>query len=393
MKNNVFTVLLLVLLLIGCGSQNRDKAHLIDHVQIYASHDEYCAWPAMIRAMNGDLLVNFCINEEHLGPDGKIVMMRSKDNGRTWTGPETMYETPIDDRHAGLTVLKDGTIVTHTTSTFWTREKYANLAPNSYNEEMIARWSDHVDQPEYKSAQPAHGQVEFISTDHGHTWSDTTKGKDSIHGGLQLDDGSLLVASYRGDKGSVGVYTKTTLEDDWRLIATIDSPTPDSLRLGEPHILQLPSGRIVMMIRATAIPYNDMDPRCFLHGAYSDDNGATWTGPYATPLWGFPPHLLQLSDGRILCTYGYRRPPFGQRACISEDGVTWKIENEIILRDNACNQDLGYPVSIELEPGIVLSVYYQPDPDDCPQMMTPPDPERSRPDILGTIWQIPEAKN
>lgn len=255
---------------------------------------------------------------------------------------------------------------------------------------MIRRWCDFVDKREYYEAKTAGGLVEQISGDHGRTWSDTTEGKDSIHGGLQLPDGKLLVASYRLDAENVGVYSKDSLADTWERISIVRSPDPDSLRIGEPHILQLPSGRIVMMMRATAKPYNDQDPRCFLYGAYSDDNGASWTGPYKTPLWGFPPHLLQLSDGRILCTYGYRRPPYGQRACISNDGITWKKENEIILRDDACNKDLGYPVSVELEPGKVLSIYYQPDPADCPQMMEPPDPNRSRPDILGTIWKIPE---
>ena len=144
-----------------------------------------------------------------------------------------------------------------------------------------------------------------------------------------------------------------------------------------------------MMVRSTAKPYNDSSPRNVLWETYSDDNGHTWVELYPTPLWGFPPHLLQLSDGRVLCTYGYRRPPFGQRACISNDGITWNRADEIILRDDAFNKDLGYPASVELEPGIVLSVYYQPDPADGPQIMDPPDPKRSRPDILGTIWKVP----
>ena len=65
----------------------------------------------------------------------------------------------------------------------------------------------------------------------------------------------------------------------------------------------------------------------------SRDNGKTWSEPYETPLWGFPPHLLQLSDGRILCSYGYRRAPYGQRVCISDDGITWTslVKGEPVL--------------------------------------------------------------
>ena len=377
---------ILILLVLACQAS---QDHIIKHIEIYSSHDEYCAWPAMIRAANGDLLVTFCINEEHLGPDGKIVMVRSSDNGENWSHPEIHYDTPLDDRHAGLTLLRDGTIISHCWTTFWTRQKYIDLPPNSYEAEMIERWSQHVEQPGYIEVENWQGSWELRSSDHGHTWTKPKFGKDSIHGGLELADGSLLVASYMSEKDFVGVYAAKTVNDKWQKIAEVNSPNPDSLRFGEPHILQLSSGRIIMMIRATTKPYNDLDPRCFLYGTYSDDNGKTWAEPYKTPLWGFPPHLLQLSDGRILCTYGYRRPPFGQRACISDDGITWKKENELILRDDAFNKDLGYPVSVELEPGKILSVYYQPDPNDGDQRMTPPDPKRHRPDILGTIWRVP----
>jgi hypothetical protein len=90
-----------------------------------------------------------------------------------------------------------------------------------------------------------------------------------------------------------------------------------------------------------------------------------------------------------VCSYGYRRPPFGQRACISADGVLWKLENEVILRDDAPNGDLGYPASLELEPGLVLTVYYQPNvPAGTQQRMKPPDPHRNKPGILGTIWKV-----
>lgn len=388
-------VLILILLVLNCtsGKQNTNQYnHIIKHIKIYASHDEYCAWPAMIRAANNDLLVTFCLNEEHLGPNGIIYMTRSSDNGTTWQKPQLIFDTPIDDRHAGLTLLNDGKIITHCWSVQWTPQKYFDLPPKAYEKEMIDRWVDYVEQPEYKKAEKFQGQWSISSVDNGHTWSKTKPGKDSIHGGFQLKNGTMIVASYRLDEGHVGVYSKISQDLPWQLISNVYCPKPDSLRFGEPHILQMDSGRIIMMIRVATKPYNDLDPRCYLWGTYSDDSGHTWAKPFKTPLWGYPPHLLLLSDGRVLCTYGYRRPPFGQRACISDDGITWKKENEIILRDDAFNKDLGYPVSVELEPGKVLSVYYQPDPADGHQKMDPPDPKRSRPDILGTIWKVRQKK-
>ena len=65
----------------------------------------------------------------------------------------------------------------------------------------------------------------------------------------------------------------------------------------------------------------------------SPDRGRTWEPVLKTPVWGYPQHLLPLRDGRLLMTYGYRRPPFGVRACLSSDyGQTWDVANEIILR-------------------------------------------------------------
>ena len=89
-------------------------------------------------------------------------------------------------------------------------------------------------------------------------------------------------------------------------------------------------------------------------------------------MWGNPGDLIKLSDGRILCTYGYRRDPMGVRACLSgDDGRSWDIEHEVIIRDDGgtvCSlwsppraeggADVGYPISLERSDGLVLTVYY-----------------------------------
>lgn len=368
---------------------NSDPAEPI-HFSIYEKRDAYCAWPAIARAPNGDIVVLFTRTEEHMAPNGEILLSRSKDNGRSWLPPAIIFDTPIDDRESGLTRLRDGRLLTHLRSVRFTPETYTSLPADAYPPELIDRWIDYVSKDEYRNAEPLNRAWQTISSDSGYTWSEPMPGTDSIHGGVQLDDGSLLVASYRGEGGEIGVHATPEPRSPWTRIATVTCPQPESIRFGEPHILQLPSGRVIMMIRATAKPYNDESPLCHLWASYSDDRGQTWQPAYQTPLWGFPPHLLQLSDGRILCTYGYRRPPYGQRACLSEDGITWSLEDEIVLRDDAPNRDLGYPVSIELEPGRILTVYYQPNvPPGANSATHPPHPNRKKPGILGTIWSLP----
>lgn len=57
-------------------------------------------------------------------------------------------------------------------------------------------------------------------------------------------------------------------------------------------------------------------------------------------------------------TYGYRFDNIGIRAKLSyDDGNTWS--NEIILLGGVESSDLGYPSTIELSDGTLLTVYYQ----------------------------------
>lgn len=130
------------------------------------------------------------------------------------------------------------------------------------------------------------------------------------------------------------------------------------------------------------------DTNPYIMESWSEDRGKTWT--YPTNIYGYkhdkdvnggsvaggPAHLLRLRDGRILCSYGYRFRPMGIRAIVSEDeGSTWGPP--IILREDGGylsglhkrrwayrfrlpnpGNDLGYPTSIELSDGVVLTAYY-----------------------------------
>jgi len=87
--------------------------------------------------------------------------------------------------------------------------------------------------------------------------------------------------------------------------------------------------------------------------------GCNGTDLHETPLWGHPAHLLSLGDGHLLCSYGYRRPPFGIRACLSPDGgSTWDMAHEFVLRDDGASRDIGYPSTAQLPDGTLITVYY-----------------------------------
>jgi hypothetical protein len=94
----------------------------------------------------------------------------------------------------------------------------------------------------------------------------------------------------------------------------------------------------------------------------SDDGGETWSEPAMTPMWGYPAHLVELPDERVLSVYGHRREPFGIRACVSEDGgETWDIERELLVRDDLVRRTIGYPTAIALDDGTVYTAYWDED--------------------------------
>lgn len=119
----------------------------------------------------------------------------------------------------------------------------------------------------------------------------------------------------------------------------------------------------------------------YLESFRSTDDGARWSseGRSLETGRGNPASLITLRDGRLLATYGYRDVPYGIRARLSEDkGRTWS--DEIVLRGDAGNDDVGYPRSVQRPDGRIVSVYYY---------NLDKDKERF---IAATIWDAPAPR-
>ncbi|NJO37652.1 MAG: exo-alpha-sialidase [Rhizobiales bacterium] len=130
----------------------------------------------------------------------------------------------------------------------------------------------------------------------------------------------------------------------------------------EPAPLLLPDGRIVMLLR------ENRSRR--LHLVRSDDGGRTWSAPAPTAIDGYPAHLLRLQDGRMLCTVGYRQPPYGIRAVLSEDGIDFDASGAVAIRDDLSNRDLGYPCTLQAGDGSLVTIYYAQDRDGVTAIMS-----------------------
>ena len=322
--------------------------------------DDYLGWGTIARKPDGELLAVFSgRRESHWCPYGVNEIIRSGDDGETWSEPETINNTPLDDRDTGLLVMRSGVIVmSWFTGAGWQNiDRYLDRA----GEATVNAWKRHYKKVGRETIDRWDGSWTRRSVDGGRTWEDPVSSiASSPHGPIELRDGSLLyVGTGKPGKGTLIAARSTDEARSWRPIGQI--PVPDAhkaeMPYAEPHAVQLESGRIVSLWRH--VPRNRHD-QAFMQQSESDDGGRTWTVAHPTPMWGYPPHLIELHDGSILATYGVRRHPYGQRACISRDGGrSWDIEDEIILRDDAPNGDLGYPSTVELAPNEFLSIYYQ----------------------------------
>jgi sialidase-1 len=358
------------------------NAEIISTQVICKQSGRYIGWPTIGKAPNGEILVVFSGDRDaHVDPFGKTFLMRSRDNGQSWDEPELINDTPLDDRDAGICICSDGTVLVSWFTSHYEDQVYMGWAPADEKD----RWCDKIgsvstaDSRQWAGMTVMNGRYAIghwtrRSTDNGRTWEDSVRVPPSTpHGPITLSDGRLIYVGIEGNQGrseSRGDILAAESRDQGRTWSVIgrtnmypeyvgDAPGGRSY-LTEPHVVEVSPGKLLAMARYEEIPREKEKTRSVLWQFTSDDGGYTWTEPRPTEIKGTPPHLTKLQDGRILVTYGYRHVPYGERACLSADGgKSWDYDNEIVLCDDAPSGDLGYPASVELDDGTILTVYYQ----------------------------------
>ena len=299
------------------------------------------------------------------------VRVRSLDKGLTWElvskeplpGPDDSGR-PRKDLSTATARLPDGTLVYLQSRWIFT----------SASEAEELKKKNHV----LEGAGP--GQVAYMSrvkcyrsTDGGRTWDARQ---------VTEIEPYYVLSGWGGATGTGWIVL-----DDGTLMGTMEGKSSPDQEIWMTYILS--SGDGGKTWKATPVPYDPADPREYVEGsiirlaggrvllaarnavkglniqvAWSDDNGRTWRPFCSTPMRGYPPHLLELKDGKVLCTYGRRFRPFGIRACLSSDGgETWDAENEIVIEDNGpetylMSGGVGYPMSAQLSDGTIVTVYY-----------------------------------
>lgn len=354
---------------------------VIESKVICVQPNRYIGWPTVGMLPSGELLAVFSGDRDaHVCPFGKTFLVRSGDGGKTWSAPELVNDTPLDDRDTGLCVCRDGTVLVSWFTSHYTTEHYLGKRQGEQRE----KWRRHLekvtmdDVRRWAGEKILNGRYELghwvrRSTDGGHTWEEPVRLPPTApHGPIELSDGRLLFVGIAGmdrPKVTSGIVAAESSDKGktWSVISRINGFPAYSggdaggyAYLCEVHPVEVSPDKLVAMARYEETPRDPGRKRSVLWQFDSADGGKTWTEPKPTQILGKPPHMLRLADGRLLVTYGYRHEPYGERACFSRDGGrTWDYDNEVILRDDAPSADLGYPASVQLPNGLILTVYYQ----------------------------------
>lgn len=323
-----------------------------------ASNHNYFGWPTAAKLQNGRIaVVASGFRRRHVCPFGKTVIAYSENNGETYTLPAPVIDTVLDDRDGGVLAFGESSVIV---TSFNNTTAFQRSDP-----ECDAYDAAYLDTVTPQAEADALGVHFRISRDHGVTFGEIRKSPvTSPHGPLELRDSTLLWVgrtfsaddTYRPDADCIQAH-RIFPDGTTEYVGQIEN-----VRFGdtevlscEPHAVLLDDGTILVHFRAE-------DTRGSVFTVYqsrSNDNGKTWTTPerLLPRKGGSPPHLLKHSSGMLICTYGYRERPYGIKAMFSGDqGRTWECGYDLYA--GGVSGDLGYPSSVELDDGSILTVFY-----------------------------------
>jgi hypothetical protein len=363
----------------------------MEHSVLYWDETRYSSFPILVKGENDELWIAFSWNSHTplaRGIEGAVyshagglaggatghVELFSPDGGNNWfeEGKDAQYRRYPETLRSA--VLSDGTQIRIS--------RPVNTYPPERKEEFVQRSFAVEEFPECIHVEHSLQMQRKRPGEEG--WeSRTLRSGEELPFFALIRNGADLKSCVLADDTLVHqVYGSAAAGDPyraWVLRSEDAGETWDMVTMAydggehpfnESYLLNLPNGRIVAMVRTSSGSKKIPAEEKYLWQTHSDDGGKTWSAVKKTGMWGYPPHLLLLSNGNVLCSYGHRRSPYGVRACVSRDGgETWDTDNEVVLRDDGLTidgtvagqgtaADLGYPKTVELADGSLFTVYY-----------------------------------
>ena len=321
----------------------------------------FIGWESVTRRGNGEMLCSFSAGYWHvsfptpidikpdvlksyqragfpLEPDaptgGRALICRSRDNGKTWTRPTTLVDTPGDDRHPVIVELPDGTLL----CVFF----------------VIDNWYGYETPPQgrHKNSRVA----AIRSTDGGKSWSEPVympspfRYYDRMCGKpVVLPGGRIVLPTYGKDAWTdspeqLGVYASDDFGQSWKFLSRLKT---DDGALDEPAVTRAHDGKLVMISRPDG------------KTAFSSNEGKSWNTPRAFGVKMVAPCLLTLKDGTIVCIFGWGATGGIQMIWSDDNGHAWttpaadrgfKIDDSVYV----------YAIGCEMPDGSIYIVYYDP---------------------------------
>jgi hypothetical protein len=289
----------------------------------------YAAFPDLCRLKNGDLFCVFYSGYGHvslpnaaLPRGGRIMAVRSRDNGKTWGESAVIIDTAYDDRDPSVACLKDGT--------------------------LLLNWFT------YRPDQPGKSEVQVMlahSTDQGKTWSEprplmlnSPYPFACSSPARELPDGSLILGLYHEDPRKSLAFGATVKSYDggktWKDLALIGEKEGIFLD-AETDVIPLKDGKLLAALRSSKVN---------MHYSVSQDLGKSWGPVKSFGFKGHCPYLLRHSSGVILLAH---RLPASSLHWSNDEGKTWHGPVQIDSVGGA------YPSMLKLPDGLVYCVYYE----------------------------------
>ena len=374
---------------------NHSSPELADvtHTKVCYSKETYCAHVSQHVIRNfgdGEIAVMHCHapctyadRESFVEYQGRgvFLLQRSLDHGETWDHEHdvVMWDNTMSDREKKA-------IYSRADEPGVVREEIDLTSPDSV---VFFKRSPGED----IRGGPISENYAFRSADRGRNWEEVPTRvqpappfKSIIMDAMPpivFPDGTLVVSGTH--EGNIpALYGSDDNGLTWDYMAEIArDPDGDVGRIVYDRLLLLPSGRLQCYMLHLAGRRDSV-----IMMSYSDDGGYTWSRPESIIRWGHSPWAslsrqhawsgaahtgyrsrstgavpyrspwpLQLRDGRIVVIFGRRRVPYGMGVVVSEDdGATWSTE--AVIRADASDGGLSYPVATQLDDGRIFTAYY-----------------------------------
>lgn len=361
-----------------------------NHVTIFRDPSHYSTFPWVERLGDNTLLVVFREADEfsrdaaakglvtHHDTGSWISALISDDNGRSWR-PDSYhvaYRSEFGVNDPAITRVTDGSVVL--------RVSEVDVRPSGERARLDGTLVAH--RVEHGRVSAVRGNV-LVKLDPGS--GKTAKAGRLVDAGehtrsssrepvTELPDGSWVLPVYWGapfgvdsayllrsyDRGGSWGDASVILRD-----ATAGPSDLQGINFNETSILVFPDGEMLAVGRADRtfhsegeyIPVGGVGE---LYVSRSYNWGLSWSPAERTGIFGQPAHVLLAGGDRVVCAYGYRKKPYGVHVVESLDrGRSWRTGDTLVLREGSPSWDMGYPMTIRLDEGLFLTVYYYTDQD------------------------------